>query len=156
MYQSFYNSPIGKIVLYSDGNFLTNLFFSDMEVEGQKEEIEIFQTTKKWLDIYFSGMIPNFTPEYKFKCLTPFQNKVLTIISSIPYGEVMTYKDIANKISINMSSQAVGNALHINPIAIIIPCHRVVSKNGLGGYAYGMNRKKFLLNLEEKKNRIYE
>lgn len=127
-----------------------------MEVEGQKEEIEIFQTTKKWLDIYFSGMIPNFTPEYKFKCLTPFQNKVLTIISSIPYGEVMTYKDIANKISINMSSQAVGNALHINPIAIIIPCHRVVSKNGLGGYAYGMNRKKFLLNLEEKKNRIYE
>lgn len=156
MHQSFYNSPIGKIILYSDGNFLTNLFFSNTEVEGQKEEIEIFQTTKKWLDIYFSGMIPNFTPEYKFKCLTPFQNKVLTIISSIPYGEVMTYKDIANKISINMSSQAVGNALHINPIAIIIPCHRVVSKNGLGGYAYGMNRKKFLLNLEEKKNRIYE
>lgn len=156
MYQSFYNSPIGKIILYSDGNFLTNLFFSNTEVEGQKEEIEIFQTTKKWLDIYFSGKIPNFTPEYKFKCLTPFQNKVLTIISSIPYGEVMTYKDIANKISINMSSQAVGNALHINPIAIIIPCHRVVSKNGLGGYAYGMNRKKFLLNLEEKKNRIYE
>lgn len=156
MYQSFYNSPIGKIILYSDGNFLTNLFFSNTEVEGQKEEIEIFQTTKKWLDIYFSGKIPNFTPEYKFKCLTPFQNKVLTIISSIPYGEVMTYKDIANKISINMSSQAVGNALHINPIAIIIPCHRVVSKNGLGGYAYGMNRKKFLLNLEGKKNRIYE
>lgn len=157
IFQSFYDSPIGQITLCSDGKYLINLSFFDMKEKKNYviKEMTIFKKTKEWLDLYFLGRNPDFIPEFKLLNLTSFQMDVLNKIIKIPYGENRTYKDIANLFSNKMSSQAIGNALHKNPIAIIIPCHRIISKNSIGGYAYGIERKKFLLDLEANKNRTY-
>ena len=114
----------------------------------------IFKETSKWLDIYFSGKDPDFTPKYKINNLTQFRKEVIDIMNTIPFGEVLTYNDIAEIIAkhrkINkMYAQAVGGAVGWNPICIIIPCHRVVGTNGsLTGYGGGINNKVSLLRLE--------
>lgn len=114
---------------------------------------KILEDTKKWLDLYFSGEEPDFTPTLKFRG-TEFRREVWKILLEIPYGETLTYKDIANKLMASgkyerMSSQAVGGAVGHNPISIIIPCHRVVGTSGsLTGYAGGLARKVKLLELE--------
>ncbi len=115
----------------------------------------IFDKTIKWLDIYFSGQEPDFTPEYKIENLTPFRKQVIDIMNKIPYGKTITYNDIAKKIAKSkgiekMSAQAVGGAVGWNPICIIIPCHRVVGTNGsLVGYGGGINNKIKLLEIEK-------
>jgi len=156
MYYQKYKCPFSNILLTSDGKYLTGLWF-----EGSKDELKhqnnlkekslpIFDETKKWLDIYFSGKIPSFTPKYKINYLTPFRKMVIDIMNEIPYGEVLTYKDIAKKIDKKMSSQAVGGAVGWNPICIIIPCHRVVGTNGsLIGYGGGIKNKINLLKIEK-------
>ncbi|MGR5591095.1 methylated-DNA--[protein]-cysteine S-methyltransferase, partial [Peptoniphilus grossensis] len=114
---------------------------------------KILEDTKKWLDLYFSGEEPNFTPALKLRG-TKFRREVWKILLEIPYGETLTYKDIAEKLMASgkyerMSSQAVGGAVGHNPISIIIPCHRVVGTSGsLTGYAGGLARKVRLLELE--------
>ena len=124
------------------------------KVSGEKIcEDKILGDTKKWLDLYFSGEEPNFTPKLKLEG-TEFRRDVWKILLEIPYGETLSYKDIANKLMTSgkyerMSSQAVGGAVGHNPISIIIPCHRVVGGNGsLTGYAGGLARKVKLLELE--------
>lgn len=115
----------------------------------------IFDKTIKWLDIYFSGQEPDFTPEYKIEKLTPFRKQVIDIMNKIPYGKTITYNDIAKEIAKSkgiekMSAQAVGGAVGWNPICIIIPCHRVVGTNGsLVGYSGGINNKIKLLEIEK-------
>lgn len=115
----------------------------------------IFDKTSKWLDIYFSGQEPDFTPEYKIENLTPFRKQVIDIMNKIPYGKTITYNDIAKEIAKSkgiekMSAQAVGGAVGWNPICIIIPCHRVVGTNGsLVGYGGGINNKIKLLEIEK-------
>ncbi len=160
MYQKMYASPLGLIWMQSDGKYLTGLWFanSKLSVEHERDYIEkdlpIFNETSKWLDIYFSGQNPNFIPKYKLENLTTFRSLVLSIVTKIPYGKTTTYKKIAQEIArirkVNcVSSQAVGNALKLNPICIIIPCHRVVGSNKkLVGYNGGINNKKKLLELE--------
>lgn len=163
-YITTYKSQIGTITLISDGISLTNLY-----IEGQKYNIknikdyheennlEIFQKTKKWLDTYFKGIKPNIDIKIKLNT-TKFSEEVYTILKDIPYGELITYKDIAIKlkqkgITKNLCYQAVGRAVGNNPISIIIPCHRVIgSNNSLTGYNGGIELKKKLLELEGTKN----
>lgn len=118
-------------------------------------QLPIFKTTKQWLDIYFRGEIPDFTPPLRLKG-TPFRKMVWEILLSISYGQTMTYGEIASKIAeqrglARMSAQAVGSAVGHNPISIIVPCHRVVGSDGsLTGYAGGVERKAALLALEHR------
>lgn len=162
MYKWKYNTPEGftNIYMNSDGEYLTGLWFegsrdsSKHTLECEEKELPIFKETSKWLDIYFSGKNPNFTPKYKINNLTPFRKEVIDIMNTIPYGKTITYNDISKIIATNrginkMSSQAVGGAVGWNPICIIIPCHRVVGANGsLTGYGGGIKNKVFLLKLE--------
>ena len=160
MYINSYNSPLGIMYMSSDGIYLTGLWFKgtfdDKKHQNNyiKKNLLIFEETKKWLDIYFSGQNPNFIPQYKINNLTPFREEVIKTMNKIPYGKVITYNDIAKEIAkkrkINkMSAQAVGGAVGWNPICLIIPCHRVIGTNGsLTGYGGGIKNKIKLLELE--------
>ena len=162
IYISKYSSPIGEITMSSDGEGLTGLWFdgqkyfgnnSDIDNSAEKE-LSVFEATKKWLDIYFSGNVPDFTPKLKLNG-TDFQFEVWNILLKIPYGKMITYKDIAEILAQQkeigrMSAQAVGGAVGHNPIGIIVPCHRVIGSNGsLTGYAGGLDKKEYLLKLEK-------
>ena len=124
-----------------------------MRDDSKKEELPIFVETCHWLDIYFSGKEPNFTPQLKMNT-TPFRKAVWEILLTIPFGKTMTYGEIAKLIAqkrgiAQMSAQAVGGAVGHNPISLIIPCHRVVGPKGkLTGYAGGLDKKAKLLRLE--------
>ena len=149
------NFDDGKDVEIKDKNLRgESLDYDKNKVSGEKFcDDKILGDTKKWLDLYFSGEDPNFTPKLKLEG-TEFRKDVWKILLEIPYGETLTYKDIAEKLMASgkyerMSSQAVGGAVGHNPISIIIPCHRVVGTSGsLTGYAGGLARKVKLLELE--------
>ena len=163
IYRFKYETPkqFSNIIMNSDGEYLTGLWFENSKdtlkhkKEGKEKNLAIFQETTKWLDIYFSGNIPDFVPKYKIENLTTFRKEVINIINKISYGETITYKDISKTIARNrgiqrMSSQAAGGAVGWNPICIIIPCHRVVGSNGsLTGYGGGIKNKVALLELEK-------
>lgn len=143
------------ILLESDGIYLTGLtFIQDDDINITTSDLEIFRETICWLDIYFSGKIPDFDLKYRLLNETPFRREVWDILNTIPYGKTMTYGDIAKIIAKNrnikrMSSQAVGGAVGKNPLCIIIPCHRVIGNNNkIVGYAGGIKNKKALLKLE--------
>ncbi|MCR4765005.1 MAG: methylated-DNA--[protein]-cysteine S-methyltransferase [Bacteroidaceae bacterium] len=149
-----YNSPLGGMTMTSDGSALTGLWYNNQPsfraALGQqpiKIELPVFVKTQQWLDIYFSGMQPDFLPLLKMQG-TPFQQKVWKVLLTIPYGQTTTYGAIARIIN-NKSAQAVGGAIRRNPIGIIVPCHRVIGTNGsLTGYAGGLDKKVWLLKLE--------
>lgn len=147
----------------SNGEALTALWFDSQKqnscsLEKEQENLvnttdHVLKETEKWLNTYFRGIEPNFLPPILFDG-TKFQETVWDILLSIPYGEIITYGEIADKIAKvrgldRMSAQAVGSAVSHNPIALIIPCHRVIGKNGnLTGYAGGIDKKIELLKLE--------
>lgn len=159
IYKYSYKTPkeFSNMIMNSDGKYLTGLWFEDSKdsskhtINCEEKDLEIFKETSKWLDIYFSGKTPDFTPKYKIENLTPFRQEVIDIMNSIDFGKTVTYGDISKIIAKNrgikrMSSQAVGGAVGWNPICIIIPCHRVVGTNGsLTGYGGGMKNKIALL-----------
>ena len=160
LYYKKISSPLGQITLRSDGEALTGLWFADDRHYGDKDiagavqmNIPLFAMAEKWLAEYFSGREPEKQLPLRFVG-TPFQKNVWEILQKIPYGQLVTYGDIAKKIAEQknlkrMSAQAVGGAVGHNPLCIIIPCHRVVGKNGsLTGYAGGIWRKVRLLELE--------
>ena len=159
MYKKIYKCPLDDIILTSDGTYLTGLYFKNSNDAKKhindyiEKDLEIFDETIKWLDIYFSGNNPNFTPKYKIK-LTDFEQQVTDIMNKIPFGKTITYGQVAEIIAKKkgiekMSSQAVGNAVGKNPICIIIPCHRVMGKdNNLTGYGGGLKNKIGLLQIE--------
>ena len=161
MYKRVYKSPLGNIFMRSDGEYLTGLWFENSRDTSKhsfdfgEEDLSIFDETIKWLEIYFSGIEPDFTPKYRIENLTPFRKQVIDIINTIPYGKTISYNEIANQIAkikgINkMSAQAVGGAVGWNPICIIVPCHRVVGSHGsLVGYGGGIKNKIKLLELEK-------
>ena len=153
-----YSSPLGLIVLESDGEVLTGLRFVEAaEVPKQATEaiptnpvdtLPIFEKVRKWLDDYFAGKRPCNVPRLNPPG-TDFQRRVWQCLFTIFYGQTKTYGEIARMVGCK-SARAVGQAISRNPIALIIPCHRVVGANGsLGGYAYGLARKKQLLELEK-------
>lgn len=154
-YCTKYESPLGMITLSSDGENLTGLWFDGQKYYmgkyknlEEKDDLDIFDITKKWLDEYFAGNSPS-VKEVPLKPEgTDFQKKVWQELLKIPYGEVTTYGTIAETLHIK-SGQAIGSAVGRNPISILIPCHRVISKNGsLTGYAGGVVKKVSLLELE--------
>ena len=146
---ALYNSPIGPITLTSDGKSLSGLSFCHTKATDTIDSIEIFHKTRCWLDLYFSGRQPDFIPPIK-PIGTDFQRRVWHALLEIPYGETTTYGNIARRLGCR-SAQAVGQAVGRNPIAIIVPCHRVVGSDGsMTGYAYGLERKEYLLALESK------
>ena len=155
-----YSSLIGSITISSNGTALTGLWFDGQKYFAQtlsepyeEKLLPVFEDTIEWLDIYFGGAVPDFTPELSVHS-TPFRKAVWDILLTIPYGQTMTYGEIAEILAQQtgkkkMSAQAVGGAVGHNPISIIIPCHRVVGADGkLTGYSEGLKRKQFLLDIE--------
>ena len=165
-YTATYSSPLGMIVLESDGEVLTGLRFMECS-ETQKQAIEtlpadttntlpIFAEVRQWLDDYFAGKQTEnavmggktdgrITAKPKG---TMFQQRVWQALLSIPFGETVSYGELAQMVGCR-SAQAVGQAVGANPVALLIPCHRVIAAHGkLGGYAYGTEIKKRLLELE--------
>lgn len=154
MILDFYDSPLGEITLCSDGTYLTAVTF-----EGQKYEhrhipagalpgsCPVLEQAKEWLAKYFAGSVPEFLPPMKPNG-TPFQRAVWALLLEIPYGETVTYGELAKRLGCK-SAQAVGGAVGRNPISILIPCHRVLGADGsLTGYAGGVEKKKYLLQKE--------
>ena len=154
-YICHYTSPVCKITIASDGDALIGLWFngqkyfaSTLRITPEEKLIPIFEETIKWLDIYFNGKVPNFTPTLSIRA-SVFQNEVYKVLLSIPYGQTLSYGAIAQRINCK-SAQAVGSAVAHNPISIIIPCHRVIGKNGdMTGYAGGVDKKVKLLEMEK-------
>lgn len=156
-----YKSPLGGITMASDGTALTGLWFDGQKyfAEGLAETaaaktLPVFDEAVRWLDIYFGGRRPDFTPLLNLEG-TAFRKEVWQMLLQIPYGETTTYGKLAAQIAAHnglkqMSAQAVGGAVGHNPISIIVPCHRVVGTGGsLTGYAGGLAKKLALLKLEE-------
>ena len=142
-----YHSPLGDIVLTSDGLALTGLRFAEATNGEPAQDIPPLADACRWLDLYFSGARPDFTPRLAPQG-TPFQQSVWGELLAIPYGHTVSYGYIAQRLHCR-SAQAVGGAVGRNPIALIIPCHRVVGSDGhLTGYAYGLDRKQWLLSHE--------
>ena len=143
------------MTLQSDGEYLTGVSFGGCDnAQESKTAAPALEQTVKWLDIYFGGNIPGFTPPVKLN-VTPFCREVCEILQTIPYGQTVTYGEIAKIVAARrgiarMSAQAIGGAVHRNPIAIIIPCHRVIGSDGsLTGYATGLDIKEKLLRIEK-------
>ena len=165
MFYCTYESNMGPLYLISDGESLNGCY-----LEGQKyfpdnidnyhlnEELDIFVKSKAWLEKYFNGENPSIDEIPLNYIGTEFRKTVWEILKDISYGELVTYKHIAEKIAKdkgleNMSAQAVGGAVGHNPLLIFIPCHRVIGVDGsLTGYAAGLENKRFLLNLESDNN----
>ena len=161
LYTTSYISPLGKIFLAADEEGLTGVWF-----EGEKylvkrsampfveKETPVLRDARRWLDIYFRGAQPDCMPTLH-PVGSPFRQAVWKILRQIPYGTTTTYGDIAAQIArarggAKVAAQAVGSAVGHNDISILIPCHRVVGKNGnLTGYAAGLDKKIFLLTLEK-------
>ena len=157
-YINHYHSPLGTILLAADDTGLTGLWFEGqkyfaqgLDKETEEKEFSVFQTARRWLDVYFSGQAPDFQVPLHFQG-TAFQKEVWEILLSIPYGETTTYGTIAKQLRglPHLSAQAVGSAVGHNKISIIVPCHRVIGADGsLTGYAGGIWRKEKLLALEQ-------
>lgn len=167
MYITSQTSPIGTLVLTSDGTNLTGLYLKHQKyfLDGisedleRKDDLKIFKQTKSWLKHYFAGSAPS-PHDLKLKPKgTVFRRTVWKELLNIPYGATITYKELSKKVAKKlgrktMSAQAIGQAVGHNPISIIIPCHRVIGTSGnLVGYAGGISKKAYLLTLEQKKKR---
>ena len=160
LYTSHYASPLGGMTLVSNGTALVGLYFDGQKYAAEgldatrtQKTLPVFEEARRWLDVYFSGKKPDFTPPTA-PSGTAFQQSVWEILRTIPYGQTITYGAIARRIEQNtgcrISAQAVGGAVGRNPISILIPCHRVVGTNGsLTGYAGGLDKKAYLLRIEE-------
>ena len=164
IFVSHYDSPLGILYLAADEEALKGVWFEGQKYFGEfpghmnyvfeEKENHILKDALRWLDIYFSGKAPDFTPPLCMQT-TPFRKSVWEIMLTIPFGKTMTYGEIAERIAkqkglSKMSAQAVGGAVGHNSISLIIPCHRVVGTNAsLTGYAGGIEKKVQLLTLEK-------
>ena len=161
MYTLHYDSPLGGILLAADEVGLTGLWFDGekyfadtLDPEHKAQETPILREAKRWLDVYFRGQEPDFTPPLH-PIGSPFRQEVWALLLQIPYGQTTTYGALAKQLAeINggkrVSAQAVGGAVGHNPVSIIVPCHRVVGSDGsLTGYAGGIDKKAKLLTLEK-------
>jgi len=158
-YLCAFPSPLGRLTLASDGISITGLWMegqkyyaATLEPDTREQSLPVFDSAREWLGSYFSGKNPAFqlplAPEG-----SPFRLSVWNILRDIPYGQVITYGEIAKQLESltqqRVSAQAVGGAVGHNPISIVIPCHRVVGSDGsLTGYAGGIQAKVLLLQLE--------
>ena len=159
-YKMRYASPLGEMLLACDGEGLTGAWFAGQKyfAAGLDENArecaqEHLLSASRWLDIYFSGREPDFTPPLILKG-TPFQKTVWELLLHVPYGKTVSYGELARKMAeqrgvLKTSARAVGTAVGHNPVSLIVPCHRVIGADGsLTGYAGGLERKKKLLKME--------
>ena len=159
-----YESPLGCITLAGDEAGLTGLWFdgqkhfaSTLSADHEEKMLPVFTEAERWLDRYFSGGIPDFTPALNLRG-TPFRRLVWEFLLTIPYGRTVTYGEIAETLASRtgrpVSPRAVGSAVGHNPVSLIVPCHRVIGMDGsLTGYAGGLDRKIKLLRLEQQNSR---
>ena len=163
IYRTYYLSPLGRMLLAADDMGLVGAWFEGQKYVGEfpghrdfvfeEKENCILKDALRWLDIYFSGQKPDFLPKLHL-IGTDFQREVWDILLEIPYGQTVTYGEIARKIADKrglktMSAQAVGGAVGHNRVSVIVPCHRVIGSDGsLTGYAGGIERKIRLLDIE--------
>ena len=147
-----YDSPVGRLLLCSDGTALTGVYFPTQKVDvsamERRDSLPLLRRAQAWLEAYFAG-----TPEPVDFPLEPggtaFQRRVWQHLRSVPFGQTVTYGEIARKLGPCMSAQAVGQAVGKNPISILIPCHRCLgARKKLTGYAGGLEQKKWLLTHE--------
>ncbi len=159
-YYTYIESPIGRLMLTANERALTGLYFStgdkarkEPDPAWQASEAR-FEQARNELKEYFAGQRRCFEAALEPRA-TPFQNRVLAALNQIPFGQVRSYKQIAEKIGSPKAVRAVGNANGNNPIAIFIPCHRVVGSNGaLTGFGGGLDAKRYLLSLEQTQKSI--
>lgn len=150
----YYASPLGRITVTADEKGITGLWFDGQKyyMAGVRQDIRendmpVLKDAARWLDICFSGRDPGFTPPLSLKG-TPFRMGVWQELTRIPYGQTVTYGELAARVKCT-SARAVGNAVGHNPVSLIVPCHRVIGADGkLTGYAGGTDRKKALLTME--------
>ena len=148
-----YNTIIGPIEIVEEDGYIIKLGFS-IDDKVEKEETSLIKVTYKQIEEYLLGNRKKFTVPIKLKG-TEFQKKVWNALLEIPYGKTMSYKQIAEKIGNPKACRAVGMANHNNPIAIIVPCHRVIGNNRkLVGYAGGVEVKQKLLEIESNKYKL--
>ena len=153
---SYYDSELGKIKIEVEDKYIIGVnFVSDIDLPmdeiNNENEKSIISKCKNQLEEYFNGERKNFELEIKFIKGTNFQKCVWSELCKINYGETLSYKQVAERIGKPNAYRAVGGANNKNPIAIIVPCHRVIGKNGaMVGYADGIEKKEFLLKLERK------
>ena len=151
---TYYQSPLGNILLQSNEDVLLRLDFVEKEekevVDGKRGERSILAQTIRELDEYFAGKRMKFTVPIHQEG-TPFQVSVWKALTTIPFGNIKSYSDIAIQVGSPNAVRAVGMTNGKNPIGIIVPCHRVIGKNGkMVGYASGIWRKEWLLAHEKK------
>ena len=159
-YTMCYDSPLGGILLAADEEGLTGIWFEEQKyfavklpVEHEEKATPVLQDACRWLDIYFSGREPDFTPVLHLVG-SDFRQAVWALLLKIPYGQTTTYGALAKRLAESnggrrVSAQAVGGAVGHNPVSIIVPCHRVEGSDGsLTGYAGGNDKKIRLLTLE--------
>ena len=163
LFTSNYYSPLGRLLLVSEGKTLVGCFFEKQKnfpyqldkKENKRDSLFCFKESKKWLDLYFSEKEPNFFPEITLTG-TDFQKEIYKLLLNIPFAETVFYSQLATEIAKRrklpkFSAQAIGQAVAKNKICIIVPCHRVIGKEDfLTGYQAGVYRKEILLELEKR------
>jgi len=155
-YIHYYHSPIGVLKITAEEEYVTGLSLCTEEVlnvakmqEGEDACYPLLKETCRQLTEYFSGTRTTFDLPIKYVSGTPFQHSVWNALRSIPYGETRSYEDIAVAIGNPKAVRAIGQANTRNPILLLVPCHRVINKNGsIGGFGCGVEVKKQLLQLE--------
>ncbi len=146
----YYFTILGTIGIAEEKGSIVEISYDKIHRDFQQEKTKLIEETFFQLNAYINGNRKTFQIPLHF-CGTTFQKKVWEALLEIPYGETKSYQEIAEKIGNPKALRAVGNAIHGNPIAIVVPCHRVIGKNHkLVGYAGGIHRKEILLNLEKK------
>ena len=157
LYTTSYQSPLGWLSLTADDTGLRSVAFVDKPASRSKGSGDnaVLAATRHWLDTYFAGRDPGALPPLHLLG-TPFQQCIWKLLQQIPYGATVTYGQLAERAARklkkdHMAPRAVGSAVGRNPVAILVPCHRVIGKNGsLTGYAYGIDKKAALLELEKR------
>ena len=155
-YIHYYHSPIGALKITAEEDCITGLSLctEEMPNTAKMQEAEVactplLQETCKQLTEYFTGERTGFTLPIQYTTGTPFQHAVWNALRAIPYGETRSYEEIAVAIGNPKAVRAIGQANHKNPILLLVPCHRVINKNGsIGGFGCGVEIKKQLLQLE--------
>lgn len=154
-YTAHYRSPLGDMLMASDGDALVGLWFDGQQhfaetlgVESvERPDLQLFARVRQWLDLYFGGIMPDFVPPLQLRG-SDFQKRVWRALLAIPMGQTETYGNLAQRLGCR-SAQAIGHAVGRNAISIIVPCHRVVGAEGaLIGYAAGVDKKRWLLEWE--------
>ncbi|MDF2838751.1 MAG: methylated-DNA--protein-cysteine methyltransferase [Evtepia sp.] len=145
-YGAVFSSPLGPITVRTNQSSIISLTFGDL---GDRDQTELLSEARLQLDAYFCGKLKFFQLPLFYRG-TEFQHRVWTTLQKLPYGITISYRELAERVDSPRGFRAVGNANGKNPLPILIPCHRVIAHNGsLGGYSSGLERKRFLLALEQ-------